>query len=105
MHPLIDQHRTEIALLCHRYGVRQLEVFGSAARSTDFDPDRSDADFLVDFKPNSSLPPLQQYFGFAEELERLLGRPIDLVERATIEASRNYIRRRRILAEAEPVYG
>jgi predicted nucleotidyltransferase len=105
MHPSIDQHRTEIALLCHRYGVRQLEVFGSAARSTDFDPDRSDADFLVDFVPNSGLPPLQQYIDLAEELERLLGRPVDLVERDTIEASRNYIRRRRILAEAEPVYG
>jgi predicted nucleotidyltransferase len=103
MHPSIDQHRTEIAQLCHRYGVRQLEVFGSAARSTDFDPDRSDADFLVDFVPSND--PLQQYFGFAEELERLLRRPIDLVERNTIEASRNYIRRRRILAEAEPVYG
>jgi predicted nucleotidyltransferase len=47
----------------------------------------------------------RQYFGFAEELERLLGRSVDLVERGAIEASRNYIRRRRILAEAEPVYG
>ena len=105
MHALIDQHRAEIALLCNRYGVRQLEVFGSAARGTDFDPDRSDADFLVDFVPDSGLPPLQQYFGFAEELERLLGRPVDLVERDMIEASRNYIRRRRILADAETVYG
>ena len=105
MHPLIDQHRAEIALLCHRYGVRQLEVFGSAARGTDFDPDRSDADFLVDFERESAMSALHQYFGFAEELERLLGRPIDLVERGAIEASRNYIRRRRILADAEPVYG
>jgi predicted nucleotidyltransferase len=105
MHTLIDQHRTEIALLCQRHGVRQLEVFGSAARGTDFDPDRSDADFLVDFVRNSDLPPLQQYLGFAEALECLLGRPVDLVERDAIETSRNYIRRRRILAEAQPVYG
>ncbi len=105
MHELIHQHQAAIALLCHRFGVRQLDVFGSAARGTDFDPDRSDADFLVDFARDSSLPALQQYFGLAEELERLLGRSVDLVERGAIEASRNYIRRRRILAEAEPVYG
>jgi uncharacterized protein len=105
MHRLIDQHRAEIALLCHRYDVRRLEVFGSAARGSDFDPDRSDADFLVEFERESGLPALQQYFGFAEDLERLLGRKVDLVERDTIEASRNYILRRRILADAEPVYG
>lgn len=85
MHPLIDRRRSEIALLCHRYGVRQLKVFGSAARGTDFDPDRSDADFLVDFKRDSGLSALHQYFGFAEELERLLGRPVDLVERRAIQ--------------------
>ena len=34
-----------------------------------------------------------------------LGRPVDLVEREAIEASRNYIRRRAILNEAETVYG
>jgi hypothetical protein len=38
-------------------------------------------------------------------VERLLGRPVDLVEREAVEASRNFIRRRRILAEAEAVYG
>jgi uncharacterized protein len=105
MHPLIEENRAEIALLCHHYGVRQLEVFGSAARGTDFDPDRSDADFLVDFRRDSGLPALQQFFGFAEALERLLGRKVDLVEREAIEASRNHFRRRRILAEAGPVYG
>jgi len=42
---------------------------------------------------------------FKEALEALLGRPVDLVEREAVEASRNYIRRRRILTEAETVYG
>jgi hypothetical protein len=37
MHHLIDQRRADIAVLCRRYGVRQLEVFGSAARAMDFD--------------------------------------------------------------------
>ena len=81
MHPLIARRRSEIALLCLRYGVRQLEVFGSAARGADFDPDRSDVDFLVAFERDSGLSPLHQYFGFAEEMEHLLGRKVDLVER------------------------
>ena len=38
-------------------------------------------------------------------MEALLGRPADLIEREAVEASRNFIRRRRILAEAERIYG
>jgi predicted nucleotidyltransferase len=83
MHPLIDQRRAEIALLCRRYGVRQLEVFGSAARATDFDQATSDADFLVDFHAGG-LPPLEQFFGLADALAGLLGRPVDLVERGAV---------------------
>ena len=40
-----------------------------------------------------------------EALENLLGRSVDLVEREAVEASRNFIRRRAILREAETVYG
>ena len=81
MHQIIDQHRAEIATMCRRYGVRRLEVFGSAARGEDFDPVASDADFLVAFDPAvSGLSPLEQYFGLAETLGHLLGRPVDLVE-------------------------
>jgi predicted nucleotidyltransferase len=85
MHYLIDQRRAEIALLCRRYGVRRLEVFGSAARGTDFDPITSDADFLVDFEPGRDLPPLEQFFGLAGALERLLGRKVDMVETSAIK--------------------
>ena len=105
MHQLIDQHRTEIARLCRRYGVRRLEVFGSAARGTDFDPVSSDADFLVEFEPGGQVSPLGRFVGLAEDLEALLGRSVDLAERQAIESSRNYLRRNHILAEAETVYG
>ncbi len=105
MHTLIEQRRAEIALLCRRYGVRRLEVFGSAARGADFDPASSDADFLVDFEPGSDMSPLKQFFGLAEDLQALLGRSVDLAERKAVEASRNYIRRGHILAEAEVIYG
>ena len=105
MHALIEQHREAIADICRRFGVRRLEVFGSAARATDFHPDTSDADFLVEFEPASGLVALERYLDLAEDLEQLLGRPVDLVERQAVEASRNHIRRRQILAGAEPVYG
>ena len=101
----IEEKREAFAALCRRYGVARLEVFGSAARGIDFDPKRSDFDFLVEFDQRSDVPPLKQFFGFAEALEQLLGRSVNLVERAAIEKSRNYIRRRAILRDAETIYG
>lgn len=53
MHPEVLRHREAIAALCRRHGVARLEVFGSAARGEDFDPARSDADFLVEFTPEA----------------------------------------------------
>ena len=56
------------------------------------------------FTPEASRD-LAGFADFKDALEVLLGRPVDLVEREAVEASRNTIRRRRILAEAEPLYG
>jgi uncharacterized protein len=53
MHSLIAAQRSAIADVCCRYQVRRPDVFGSAARGTDFDPERSDADFLVEFAPDA----------------------------------------------------
>ena len=80
MHAAIADKREKLAELCRRYDVVRLEVFGSAARSTDFDPDTSDADFLVEFDPDSGLPPFEQYFGLVNALRETLQRPVDLVE-------------------------
>ena len=100
----IDKKRDALAAVCRRYGVARLEVFGSAARGAGFDPNRSDADFLVTFEP-AARNDLAAFADLKEALEKLLGRPVDLVEREALEASRNFIRRRAILKEAEPVYG
>ena len=92
-----------LADICRRHGVSRLEVFGSATRD-DFDSASSDADFLVTFQPaaRSDIGALDD---LKESLEALLGRPVDLVERETVETSRNFIRRRAILREARTVYG
>jgi uncharacterized protein len=76
---LIESKRGLLADLCRLYGVRRLELFGSAATGA-FDPGRSDLDFLVEFLPQQDLGPwLRHYFAFRAELERLFGRPVDLV--------------------------
>jgi predicted nucleotidyltransferase len=50
----IEQERDALAALCRAYRVTRLEVFGSAARGAGFDPDRSDADFLVTYSSRRS---------------------------------------------------
>jgi len=85
-----------------RYDVARLEVFGSAARGVDFDPAVSDADFLVEFKAGSRLGPLEQFFGLANALKDLLGRPVDLVEPSAIK---NPFIRARINRSREVLYG
>lgn len=97
----IALHREELRELCRRFHVRRLDVFGSAARD-DFDPTRSDIDFLVEFATKGD--DLARFVDFKAALEALLARRIDLVDRKAIETSRNYIRKRHILTGAEPVY-
>jgi uncharacterized protein len=100
MHEAILKNRKQIQALCRAFNVSRLEVFGSAARATDFDPARSDADFLVEFFKPSRIGSLDEYFGFRDELSRLLGRSVDLVEaravnnpylRKTIDESRELV--------------
>jgi len=85
VHVDLARNYQSVALLCRRYGVARLDVFGSSARGMDFDPRSSDFDFLVEFTPDRSLPPLHQFFGFAESLQQLLGRRVDLIEARAIE--------------------
>ncbi len=83
MNLLVEQHRTQLEALCHRYGVRRLEVFGSAATGL-AQSGESDLDFLVEF---DTLPPggyADAYFGLLESLEALYGRPVDLVVASAI---------------------
>lgn len=75
----IESQRAKIGEICARFGVRTLELFGSAA-SGRFDAARSDLDFMVEFDPARRTRPFEQYFGLKEELEALFERPVDLVE-------------------------
>ena len=100
----IQDHREQITELCCRYGVRRLEIFGSAARGEDFFPGRSDVDFLVDFS-EGQVPKLDGYLDLQEELSELLAHNVKLAGRKAILNKRNYIRRNSILRDLETVYG
>lgn len=58
-------------------------MFGSAARAEDFDAEHSDADFLVEFASGEEVN-LANFFGVKADLEKLLGRGVDLVEPGAI---------------------
>jgi predicted nucleotidyltransferase len=103
VHAAVSAKSDAIAELCRHFHVRRLDVFGSAARDKDFEPQRSDADFMIEFEPDVK-PTIALLLDVEEALRQTLGRPVDLVERKVIETSPNYLRRRRILREAEPLY-
>lgn len=68
----IAGRRVEIAEICRRFGARRLEVFGSAARGSDFDPARSDVDILVEFHRETGAPNLERFFALQRELEAVV---------------------------------
>jgi predicted nucleotidyltransferase len=80
--PLIEQHRAELDDLCKRYGVKRLELFGSAAREDDFQT-HSDLDFFIEFLREHSLGIYDRWFGLQEDLQTLFHRQIDLVDTAS----------------------
>ncbi len=80
---MVVMDREAIAELCRRFDVRRLSVFGSAMTDR-FDESRSDVDFLVEFT-DAPATRFDSYFGLKEELEALLGRPVDLVMPSALE--------------------
>jgi predicted nucleotidyltransferase len=61
-------------------------------------------DFLVTFKSDAGWS-LWDVIGAEQELAELVGRPVDLVERSTVEQSENWIRKKSILGSARTIYG
>ena len=97
----INLPETEIGQFCRRWQISDLSLFGSVLRD-DFRSD-SDVDVLVTFVPESRWS-LFDMVRMQKELETILGREVDLVERKAVEESENYIRRKRILSDLVPIY-
>jgi hypothetical protein len=76
------------------HGACNVRLFGSVARGED--DEESDIDLLVELEPGRSLLDLG---GLQYDLERLLGRRVDVVTERGVKARM----RERVLAEAVPL--
>ena len=74
----ISQYLIQINELCRQNKVKELYAFGSALTAS-FNSN-SDIDLLVDFKQLSPFEYADNYFNLKFALEKVLGRPIDLLE-------------------------
>lgn len=89
-----------MATLCRKYGVLRLDLFGSAAKGT-FDPETSDLDCVMTFEDRGLTGYAKRYLRFAEALEMLFGRPVDVI---FDDAIKNPYFREEIEETRRPVY-
>ncbi len=94
----IDFPIHQVVEFCQRWQVTEFSLFGSVLRD-DFRPD-SDVDVLVSFNPTAPWS-LFDLVTMQDELQKIFGRPVDLVER---EGLRNPFRKRSILSSREVIY-
>jgi predicted nucleotidyltransferase len=88
---------SEIAAICRRYQVKELALFGSAARG-ELRPD-SDIDLLVEFLPGAEVD-LVEHLAAERELSELLGRKVDLVSKRALRDAL----REEVLSQACHIY-
>ena len=91
---IIVSRKEQILALAAKYGASDVRVFGSVARGTA--DDNSDVGFLVNLAPGRSLFDLG---GLLYELQKLLGRNVDVVTQAGLRPRI----RDRVLKEAVPI--
>ncbi len=101
MTPTVSSHRAEIAEICRRLNVRRLDLFGSAARTDDFNAD-SDIDILVEFEETPMSPALTDFLDLRDSLSSLFGRKVDLT---MVGAIRNPFLRASIDRSRVPLHG
>ncbi|WP_234734012.1 nucleotidyltransferase family protein [Tellurirhabdus bombi] len=85
LNTLLQENIDTIRTIAQRHKVSRLYAFGSVC--TEHFSEDSDVDFLLSF--DRSRIPLEEYadnyFNLAEELETLLGKPVELVEESTLQ--------------------
>ena len=90
-----------IEAFCKKWKIVRLDLFGSVLRD-DFGPE-SDVDFLYDFAPDARWG-LLDVIGMEEELQAIVGRKVDFVDREAIAQSKNWLLRKEIFSSVRPVY-
>lgn len=90
---LLETHRAQIRDIATRHHAQDVRVFGSVARHTDRSD--SDLDLLVTFDDKATL---LDHAALMDELQELLGMPVDVVSARALRECDDAIR-----AEAVPV--
>lgn len=98
----VERKRPQLEAVCRKYRVNRLEQFGSAAAGQ-FDPNRSDLDFVVSFETMSPEDFADSYFGLLASLEDLFQVPVELVTEASV--SKNPYFRESVERSKAVVYG
>ena len=91
----------QIAGFCRRWNIARLEVFGSALRE-DFRPD-SDLDLVATYAPEARWSLLDRV-RMKCELEDMLGREVDLLNRRALEKAGSHESAAAILAQTRTLY-
>lgn len=87
-----------LAVYCRETGITRLEAFGSTARG---EAKRgSDVDLLATFAVNPGL----RFFAMEDEMAAILGVPVHLLTRDSVEEMSNPYRRASILADAKVIF-
>ena len=97
----LELPKKQIIAFCKKWNITELALFGSILRD-DFKPE-SDIDFLVTFTPEADWS-LLDHIKMEMELEKILGRKVDIVTKRSIEYSQNPIRKKAILESAKVFY-
>ena len=97
---IVDRNIEHLKKLCKMYNVEKMYLFGSVLNSN-FNKE-SDIDFLVKFKSIELSKYFDNYMDFKENLEKLFGREVDLVEEQSL---RNPILINAINKSKELIYG
>ncbi|MHB1684651.1 MAG: nucleotidyltransferase family protein [Bacilli bacterium] len=93
MNPKIAERRDQIIQIASKYRVSNIRIFGSQLRGEETVD--SDIDLLVEFEK----PDLLNQIAFKQDLEDVLGLPVDILTTNTIHP----LLQSRILQEAQPL--
>jgi hypothetical protein len=97
--PTLEAAAQLLADYCRQAGITRLEAFGSTARG---EAGRgSDVDLLATFAVNPGL----RFFTMEEDMAKILGVPVHLLTRDSVEQMSNPYRRQSILADAKVIHG
>lgn len=94
----IKGHKTELARIAAKYGIRRVYLFGSVARGES--TSTSDTDFLIELDDNASALGIG---GFQYEAEQLLGGRVDVIPTFALQNHANREFAQNVQADVVPL--